>query len=224
MRLSFSALRLLLCAACWSCLCAAQAGPQSRSATERDDTYCFGCPEDARIGSQPRSAVELIQLASNHSPLLRQAIEDTYPAKALELGRVWSGHLQDFFFVVRAPAQPTIIIDDQPGPQMQSINGTDLWYTTARIDRLGTLHDFHYQLAGKNFGGSSNNMPAFTELSYPIAGVTPGVLSAKQTIVSKLYGGAKSDYWVYVPSGYDLKTPAALMVFLDGGNYLARQG
>jgi len=224
MRLSFSAFKLLLCAAACCCLCAAQAKPQSRSAVERDDTYCFGCPEDARIGSQPRSAVELIQLASNHSPLLRQAIEETYPPKALELGRVWSGHLQDFFFAVRAPVQPTIIIDDQPGPQMQSINGTDLWYTAARIDRLGTLHGFHYQLAGKNFGGSSNNMPAFTELSYPIVGLTPGVLSVKQTLVSEIYGGAKSDYWVYVPSGYDPKTPAALMVFLDGENFLARQG
>ena len=67
MRLSFSALRSLLCASACCCLCAAQAGPQSRSEIERDDTYCFGCPATARIGSQPRPAVELIQLASNHS-------------------------------------------------------------------------------------------------------------------------------------------------------------
>jgi len=89
MRLSFSAVRMLLCATVCCCSCAAQAGPQSRTAIELDDTYCFGCPAAARIGPQPPSAVELVQLASNHTPLLRQAIEDTYPAKGLDLGRVW---------------------------------------------------------------------------------------------------------------------------------------
>jgi enterochelin esterase family protein len=34
----------------------------------------------------------------------------------------------------------------------------------------------------------------------------------------------KNSYWIYSPAGYHPKTPAALMVFLDGGEFLARQG
>jgi len=165
-----------------------------------------------------------MQLAGSHSPLLRQAIEETYPAKALELGRVWSGYLHDFFFAVRASGQPTIIVDDQPGPAMQSPPGTDLWYAVVRIERLGALHDFHYRLEGRDFGGSSYNMAAFADLSYPIRGSVQGQLSAEQTLVSRSYEGVKNNYWIYSPAGYDPKTPAALMVFLDGGDFLARQG
>jgi hypothetical protein len=133
---------------------------------------------DTQTGSHPRSSTELIQLANDHSPLLQQAIEDTYPAKAIELGRVWSGHLHDFFFAVRALARPTIFIDNQSGPAMESIHGSDLWYVTLKIEQVGTLHNFHYQLAGKDFGGNLN-MPAFGELSYPMPGVTRGIHQRK---------------------------------------------
>jgi enterochelin esterase family protein len=34
----------------------------------------------------------------------------------------------------------------------------------------------------------------------------------------------KSEYWIYVPAQYDPKTPAALMVFQDGGWYTQRDG
>jgi enterochelin esterase family protein len=214
----------LILALAFCSLCAAQAGPQPRATAEENDTYCFGCPPDALTGTHPRSASELIQLANNHSPLLRQAIEETYPAKALELGRVWSGHLHDFFFAIRASAQPTLILDDQPGPPMQSLEGTGLWYAIAHIQQLGALHDFHYQIDGKNSGGSSWNMAAYTELSYPIEGTAKGQLSQKQTLASKIYDGVNNDYWIYVPAKYDPKTPTALMIFLDGGNLLAQQG
>jgi enterochelin esterase-like enzyme len=177
----------------------------------------------AQAGSHPRSAVELIQLANDHSPLLQQAIESTYPAKAIALGRVWSGYLHDFFFTVRAPSRPRIFIDDQTGPEMQPIQGTDLWYVATTIQRLGALHSFHYRVAGKDFGGSTN-MPAFGELSYPMPNVRRGILTAKETLVSKIYDGMKTDFWVYVPSGYDPKDSAALMLFQDGGNVLSRDG
>ena len=224
MRWRFNGLRLWVCVFAVCSLCRAQAGQRPSATAQENDTYCFGCPPDALIGSHPRSAVVLIQLANSHGPLLRQAIEETYPPKALQLGRVWSGHLHDFFFAVRASARPTIILDDRPGPQMQSIEGTDLWYAIAYIERLGALHDFHYQLKGTNFGGSSYNLAAFTDLSYPVRGAVHGQLSARQTLVSKIYDGVKNDYWIYVPAGFDPKTPAALTVFLDGGNFLARQG
>src|SRR5258708_19436759 len=32
----------------------------------------------------------------------------------------------------------------------------------------------------------------------------------------------KSEYWIYVPAQYEAKTPAAVMVFQDGGGYKDR--
>jgi enterochelin esterase-like enzyme len=51
-----------------------------------------------------------------------------------------------------------------------------------------------------------------------------GTLSAKMTLTSRVYDGMVSDYWTYVPAGYDAAVPAALMVFQDGGGYLDRKG
>jgi enterochelin esterase-like enzyme len=55
-------------------------------------------------------------------------------------------------------------------------------------------------------------------------GVPSGTLSEKIVHTSKIYDGMKSEYWIYVPAQYDPKTPAALMVFQDGGAYTDRNG
>jgi enterochelin esterase family protein len=175
----------------------------------------------AQKGSRQYSAVELIRMADDHSPLLQQAIDESFPAKAVELGRVWVGDRHDFFFAVRTIRKPTLVIDDVPGPEMQSLGSTNLWYAHARIKRVGALHSFYYRVEGKQFGGSVN-MPAFGDLSYPMPGVKSGLLSAKQTLTSKIYDGMRTDYWIYVPAGYDPKVPVTLMVFQDGGITLAR--
>jgi hypothetical protein len=167
------------------------------------------------------SAIALDQLADSHSPRLLEAIERAFPEKAVELGRVWIGERHDFFFAVRVSSKPMLLIDDVPGPEMQNVRGTNLWYAHAHIERLGALHSFYYKVDGEKFGGSLN-MPAFGDLSYPMPGVKAGTFSAKQTIVSKIFPGMKSDYWIYVPAGYDPHVPAALMVFQDGGLALSR--
>jgi enterochelin esterase family protein len=41
---------------------------------------------------------------------------------------------------------------------------------------------------------------------------------------SKVFPNTHRKYWVYVPAQYDGKTPAALMVFQDGGGYQSRAG
>ncbi len=167
------------------------------------------------------SALTLGRMADSHDPKLLEAIERAFPEKAIELGRVWIGERRDFFFAVRVASKPTLFIDDVGGPEMQNISGTNLWYAHALIERLGALHSFYYQVDGKKFGGSLN-MPAFGDLSYPMKGVKSGTLSAKQTVTSKIFPGMKSDYWVYVPAGYDPHTSAALMLFQDGGLALSR--
>jgi enterochelin esterase-like enzyme len=76
---------------------------------------------------------------------------------------------------------------------------------------------------GAAFGGSVD-VPAFGPMSYAMPGVPQGTLSPMHVHVSKIYDGMKSDYWVYVPSQYDSKVPAALMVFTDGQSYTRREG
>lgn len=41
---------------------------------------------------------------------------------------------------------------------------------------------------------------------------------------SKIFPGTVRDYWVYVPAQYDGQTPAAVMVFQDGGGYVNEKG
>jgi enterochelin esterase-like enzyme len=41
---------------------------------------------------------------------------------------------------------------------------------------------------------------------------------------SKVFAGTERDYWLYVPAQYDGKTPACVMVFQDGGNYVKEDG
>jgi enterochelin esterase family protein len=41
---------------------------------------------------------------------------------------------------------------------------------------------------------------------------------------SEIFPGTVRDYWIYVPAQYDGKTPAALMVFQDGGGYQNPKG
>ncbi|HYK40127.1 MAG TPA: alpha/beta hydrolase-fold protein [Candidatus Eremiobacteraceae bacterium] len=169
------------------------------------------------------SALQLIELTKTPGPALRDAITATFDAKDLQEGSAWAGHGSDFFFATRATSIPLLMIDDMPGPEMHSLAGTDLWYSSATIDQVGKLHSFHYVINGTRFGGKLD-VPAFTPLSYLQPGVPSGTLSEKITHVSKIYDGMKSEYWIYVPAQYKQDTPAAIMIFNDGGWYTDRNG
>ena len=169
------------------------------------------------------SAPQLIDLAKSNSANLREAITATFDARDLKEGTAWTGHGPDFFFATQAPSQPSLVIDEAPGPAMQHLAGSDLWYAAARIEPVGRLHSFHYMINGATFGGKLD-LPAFGPLSYLQPGVPSGTLSEKIEHTSKIYDGMKSEYWIYVPAQYDPKTPAALMVFQDGGGYIHRDG
>ncbi len=54
------------------------------------------------------------------------------------------------------------------------------------------------------------------------AGVPKGTLTAGHHVGTGIYPKVTRDYWVYVPSQYDGRTPANLMVFQDGDSYLKR--
>ncbi len=181
---------------------------------------CFTTPA---IAAEKMTAPQLIDLAKANSAGLRDAITASFDAKDLKEGTAWAGHGSDFFFATQASSQPSLIIDEASGPLMQHLAGSDLWYSSARIEPVGRLHSFHYMINGVAFGGKLD-LPAFAPLSYLQSGVPSGTLAEKIEHTSKIYDGMKSEYWIYVPAQYDPKTPAALMVFQDGGGYIHRDG
>ena len=174
-------------------------------------------------GAEKKTALELVELAKSRSTELRDAIPGSFDAKNLKEGTAWAGHGPDFFFAIEAASQPTLVIDGAPGPPLQTVSGSALWYAAARIEKVGKLHSFHYLIDGKEFGGRLD-LPAFGPLSYLQPGVPSGTLSAKIVHTSRIYDGMKSEYWIYVPAQYDPKVPAAVMVFQDGGGYTDREG
>jgi enterochelin esterase-like enzyme len=173
------------------------------------------------LAADKLSATQLIELAKSASPGLRDAITSTFDAKDLKEGTAWAGHGPDFFFAAQCQPKPQLLIDGSPGPQMQQSSGSDLWYTSARIEQLGKLHSFYYMVNGAKFGGKLD-LPAFGPLSYVQPGVPSGTLSDRITHTSRIYDGMKSDYWIYIPAPYKPDTPAALMVFQDGNFYTDR--
>ena len=166
-------------------------------------------------------APELIALAKSHSPDLRAAIEARFEGKDLKDGTAWVARGAEFFFALETASTPALMIDDAPGPAMEQVPATQLWYGAAHIEPVSRLHEFHYMVAGARFGGRLD-LPAFGPLSFLEPGVPSGTLSEKITHTSKIYDGMKSDYWIYVPAQYDAKTPAAVMIFQDGEGYANR--
>ena len=169
------------------------------------------------------NATQLVELAKSSSPGLREAISATFDPKDLKEGTAWAGRGPDFFFVTQAQSRPQLMIDGAPGPPMQQLSGSDVWYAATRIEQVGKLHSFHYLVNGSKFGGKLD-VPAFGLLSYLQPGIPSGTLSEKITHVSKIYDGMKSEYWIYVPAQYKADSPAAVMVFQDGGSYIDRNG
>ncbi len=177
----------------------------------------------ATRAAEKTNAVQLAAFAKSGSPQLRDAITATFDAKDLKEGTAWAGQGPDFFFATESASKPELHIDSASGPQMQQLVGSNLWYAAARIEQLGKLHSFYYLVNGAKFGGKLD-VPAFGPLSYLQPGVPSGTLSDKNTHVSKIYDGMKSEYWIYVPAQYKPETPAAVMVFQDGGGYIHRDG
>jgi enterochelin esterase family protein len=78
--------------------------------------------------------------------------------------------------------------------------------------------------SAQNYSGPAPAAPPLTGDSLQQSGVPEGKLSEKLTLTSHIYDGMTSNYWIYVPAQYDPKTPAAVMVFNDGGGYIDRKG
>jgi len=154
---------------------------------------------------------ELVALARQGpaAPGLKDRITRTLSARGG--ATVWG---QDYLFVADSLAPVTISLDNQPAVPMARIEGSTLWMLLIKM-RTGVTHSYQYFSAGKPLGARGDAI-GYNPDSYAKPGVTRGKAGDKQTIVSKIYDGMKSDYWVYASPGVDPAVPAALMVWQDG--------
>jgi enterochelin esterase-like enzyme len=167
----------------------------------------------------PRLLAELAKEPA--SSKFREALVQSLHDADIKKGIAWLAQGPDFVWALEAAEQPILVVDDRPAPSMRQVPGTKLWYLFGQVTPLGKLHSFYYLIAGQRFGGRTD-LPAFSDYSYAQPSVPQGKLSNKTEFTSKIYDGMTSNYWVYVPSQYDSKTPAALMVFQDGELYITR--
>src|SRR5579863_6773026 len=114
-------------------------------------------------GADKLTAPQLGELAKSNPAALPEAITSSFDAKDLKGGTAWAGHGPDFFFATESPSQPTLFIDDAPGPAMHALTGGNLWYATATIAATGKLHAFYYKVNGERFGGRLD-LPVFGPL------------------------------------------------------------
>src|SRR5262245_1226917 len=129
---------------------------------------------------------------------------------------VWG---QDYLFVAESATPVTVSLDSQPPVAMAQVPDSPLWMLLKKM-RTGVTHSFQYYAGGKALGARGDAI-GYNPDSYPRPGVAKGKVSEKHTIVSKIYDGMKSDYWVYASPGVDPSVPSPLMVWQDGQGIVA---
>src|SRR3954453_244900 len=161
--------------------------------------------------AQAPPLAELIDLARQGpaAPGLKDRITKTLGAKGGN--GVWG---QDYLFAVEGSAPVTISLDNQPALPMVQVEGSTMWMLLTKM-RTGVTHSYQYYSAGKPLGARGDAI-GYNPDSYAKPGVPKGKVSDKLTIVSKIYDGMKSDYWVYAAPGVDPAVPSPLMVWQDG--------
>ncbi len=172
----------------------------------------------ALFGADPK----LTDLAINAAQL-RSSLKDD----DLKKGVAYIGDHEQMLFAIDTDKTPSLVIDDDRPVAMARING-NLWTVVVRLT-AGRSHSFHYMIDGAAFGGRLANgmqldVPVFLPSSYEQPGIPQGKMSEKLVHTSKVYDGMQSDYWIYVPAQYDPAKPAALMIWQDGQNHIARNG
>jgi enterochelin esterase-like enzyme len=165
---------------------------------------------------------QLIEMARHHARGIEEALRASLGDEKLKKGTAFASEGPDFLFAFESEARPALYIDDRAAQPMVRAGKTNVWYQTAKL-QTGKVHGCYYMVDGKRAGGSTD-VPAYGPDSYTKPGVRQGTLSEKIVHTSKIYDGMQSNYWIYVPPGYDAGVPAALMVWQDGQSLIVRDG
>jgi enterochelin esterase family protein len=188
-----------------------------------------GCRAEADAIDAIRALIEgARQQAPNLKALLLAAIGDSEEsAEALARSGPVAVSGEDFLFLLKSKRPAAVSIDNGPPLPMTRIDGTEYSYRLEQL-RLGTTHNFLWQIGDRLVGGMRGTMPrsvaGYNPGSYPIPGAARGTLSETRTITSQVYQGAVARYWVYTNPGIDTERGAPVMVWLDGQNYVGLPG
>jgi hypothetical protein len=137
--------------------------------------------------------------ASNLPELLTAALSNGSSEAVDLLGRAGQVAVsgEDFLFLLKTERPAAVSIDDQPPLPMSPIPGTGYLHRLETL-RLGTTHNFLWNVGGRIVGGMAGTMyrsgAGYNPGSYPIPGAAHGTLSGRRTITSTIYGGAVANY------------------------------
>jgi enterochelin esterase-like enzyme len=94
--------------------------------------------------------------------------------------------------------------------------GTSNVYAGVATIAHGTAFSWHYEVGTNRLGGGQLEVYETPPDGREQTGVPKGAVKQMTPWESRIFGGTKRDWWIYVPSQYKPDTPAAVMVFQDG--------
>jgi enterochelin esterase family protein len=131
--------------------------------------------------------------------------------KTADLRGVWA---------IEAPGAtgPVIVAEDDGSFRLAltRLGTSDVYAGVATLPEGKGLR-WHYEVGGERKGGGLAEFYTTPADMKEQPGVPKGKLTQMPAWQSKIFPNTTRDWWVYVPAQYDGRTPAAVMVFQDGG-------
>ena len=142
------------------------------------------------------------------------------PPDRIKAGTAVAGEHGEFVWAVESETQPVLQVTNikTTMPPVKAWQMGKLWVYQGPL-KTGSAYRFNWIVDGKPFGGA-NDIPAFTEDSYPKPGVPQGKVVGPIELTSKVYPGMKSNMWFYVPAQYDGSTAVPVQIWGDGQFYI----
>lgn len=114
--------------------------------------------------------------------------------------------------------------------KMQELGKSGFFVASERFPNFTSVH-FRFSINGVRARMAKEHRFGFESykwqrMSLKQTGVPEGKIIDKGTYKAsdEFYKGTERQWWIYVPSQYDGKTPAKLMFFNDGGGYMKGEG
>jgi len=122
-----------------------------------------------------------------------------------------------FLFAVQCRAEPALHIDGQRAGPMRRVPGREYWVAVERL-ATGRTHSYQFFVEGRGCG--VGDVAGYGPASEEQAQVPRGRLHGPFTVVSEVYPGTTTEYWLYINAGVDKGKEAPVMVWHDGSIYL----
>jgi enterochelin esterase family protein len=119
--------------------------------------------------------------------------------------------------VVTSQSEPAVSVNDGPAVPLSGVAGTSLWTALVPVE-TGRLHRYRFGVG--DAWGRGADFAGYEADSYERPGVTRGSISERRVVVSDVYPGATTEYWLYVNHGVDESRGAPVLLWNDGGSCL----